>query len=377
MVVIPVSFMFSFSLVILLIWVLMSKDHEIGFLPKVTLAVLAIQSILIGLRWTYSYTEWTLIQALLAALIPALVLTCLLQLVSARASRQPIERLILHCVPALLILLSPFLDLPVTDFVIIGVFLGYGGALVYIGSKSDMEWRDRVPFRSVLHTNAAFLIAGTGLLLSAFVDIAVSYDMSRNAGLLAPRIVGIANVAVLLLLAGAIVLVIRYMPPHSDAGIPDSDPVAEETLPRRENRQLMQQTLAQMERALIDRRLYRDPDLSLNSLSRKLVIPSRRISTSVNSLRAMNVSQYINLFRITEAIYLLENTDCPITGVMFDVGFNTKSNFNREFRRIVGINPRDWRKERSVPQNKLIDNLRIELQNSGAAKGGNTAGIRT
>ena len=62
MVVIPVSFMFSFSLVILLIWALMSKDHEIGFLPKVTLAILAIQSILIGLRRTYSYTEWILIR---------------------------------------------------------------------------------------------------------------------------------------------------------------------------------------------------------------------------------------------------------------------------------------------------------------------------
>ena len=172
------------------------------------------------------------------------------------------------------------------------------------------------------------------------------------------------------LLAGAIVFVIRHMPPRgAEEVLPpvtESDPAADGTPPRQEDRQLMQQTLAQMERALIDRKLYRDPDLSLNSLSRKLVIPSRRMSTCVNSLRAMNVSQYINLFRITEAVYLLENTDCPITDVIFDVGFNTKSNFNREFRRIVGMSPRDWRKEQGVPQNNLVDNLRVDLQNTFA-----------
>ena len=28
---------------------------------------------------------------------------------------------------------------------------------------------------------------------------------------------------------------------------------------------------------------------------------------------------------------------------MFDVGFSTKSNFNREFRRVTGMSPRQWR----------------------------------
>ena len=73
MVTIPISFLFSFSAGILLIWTLMSKDRTIGFLPKATLAVLAVQSILVGLRWGYAYTEWVLIQATLAALIPPLV----------------------------------------------------------------------------------------------------------------------------------------------------------------------------------------------------------------------------------------------------------------------------------------------------------------
>jgi len=32
---------------------------------------------------------------------------------------------------------------------------------------------------------------------------------------------------------------------------------------------------------------------------------------------------------------------------MFASGFNTKSNFNREFLRVIGASPRDWLKSRA------------------------------
>jgi AraC-like DNA-binding protein len=31
-----------------------------------------------------------------------------------------------------------------------------------------------------------------------------------------------------------------------------------------------------------------------------------------------------------------------VTNAMLSSGFNTKSNFNREFLRVTGTNPRDW-----------------------------------
>ena len=87
--------------------------------------------------------------------------------------------------------------------------------------------------------------------------------------------------------------------------------------------------------------LFRDADLNL--LARKAGMPARRISTAVNRLRAKNVSQYINEFRIAKARRLLTETDEPVTRIMFDAGFQTKSTFNREFRRVTGMSPMAWR----------------------------------
>ena len=84
-------------------------------------------------------------------------------------------------------------------------------------------------------------------------------------------------------------------------------------------------------------------------LARRAGIPARRISGAINRLTDMNVSQYVNDHRIREACRLLRETDHAVTAVMFEAGFQTKSNFNREFARMNGENPTQFRKRR-VPQ---------------------------
>ena len=82
---------------------------------------------------------------------------------------------------------------------------------------------------------------------------------------------------------------------------------------------------------------------SRTRLARRAGVPARRISSAVNRLRSANVSQYINGYRIAEACRLLRETDEPVTRIMFYAGFQTKSNFNREFLRVTGMSPRAWR----------------------------------
>ena len=91
-------------------------------------------------------------------------------------------------------------------------------------------------------------------------------------------------------------------------------------------------------------KLYRDPDLTLNRLSRRLGIPSRRISIAINRTLGRNVPQVVNEYRVGEAVRLLIETDLSITTVMFECGFQTKSNFNREFTRVTGTTPSDYRR---------------------------------
>ena len=51
----------------------------------------------------------------------------------------------------------------------------------------------------------------------------------------------------------------------------------------------------------------------------------------------------MNEHRIADACTLLSETDKTVTDIMFDVGFQTKSNFDREFRRVTDMTPVQWR----------------------------------
>jgi AraC-like DNA-binding protein len=53
--------------------------------------------------------------------------------------------------------------------------------------------------------------------------------------------------------------------------------------------------------------------------------------------------EYLNSTRITEACRLLIETDDSVTKIAFHVGFNNLSNFNRQFRNLKGLSPREYR----------------------------------
>ena len=94
--------------------------------------------------------------------------------------------------------------------------------------------------------------------------------------------------------------------------------------------------------------LFLDPDLTLARLSRRLRLPAKRLSATINRATGENVSRYVNGFRIRRACERLKAGD-SVTAAMLNSGFNTKSNFNREFLRILGAAPSDWlAKEREL-----------------------------
>lgn len=56
-----------------------------------------------------------------------------------------------------------------------------------------------------------------------------------------------------------------------------------------------------------------------------------------------SVVQYINEVRISEACQRLLIEDKPITEICFEVGFNNISNFNRRFKQVKEMTPREFR----------------------------------
>ena len=62
-------------------------------------------------------------------------------------------------------------------------------------------------------------------------------------------------------------------------------------------------------------------------------------------LKNMKISplDFINHFRIRMASALLSSTDASILDISLRVGYETLSSFNRHFKKITGLSPREWR----------------------------------
>lgn len=55
-------------------------------------------------------------------------------------------------------------------------------------------------------------------------------------------------------------------------------------------------------------------------------------------------TQMVNEFRITYASRLLRDEHMSIAAISFESGFNNLSHFNKQFRQITGVSPREYRK---------------------------------
>jgi len=105
--------------------------------------------------------------------------------------------------------------------------------------------------------------------------------------------------------------------------------------------------MAALNTLLTEKRIYTDNNLTLARVARRLSVPVRDVSNAINRLTGENFSRYINGFRILHAQRALLETQLPITEVMFDAGFVSKSSFNTEFRRVVGQTPSQFRAQKA------------------------------
>jgi AraC-like DNA-binding protein len=169
-------------------------------------------------------------------------------------------------------------------------------------------------------------------------------DFAWYDGLQAPRLVALSQAILLPFICLAILYSGKKMPAAAETPlIPPADVQSVEL-----DSDLV--TLCEkLERRLTEQQLFLNSDLTLDLLARKWVIPARQISRAVNAVRGCNVSQWINGFRIHYAQHLLLTTDAPVTSIMLDAGFATKSNFNREFVRISGVSPTEFRRAAGNP----------------------------
>lgn len=86
-------------------------------------------------------------------------------------------------------------------------------------------------------------------------------------------------------------------------------------------------------------------ELSLNLLSQKLYISSCHLSHQFKQVTGFTLTDYIQMTRIRNVQSLLINTDISIAQAAISCGFFSFSQFNRAFRKHIGMSPSQYRKQ--------------------------------
>jgi AraC-like DNA-binding protein len=323
---VPLLLFGTVSLTCVVIAMLAARDHanRTSLIFVLLVAIYAVQSLLLSLRWGYGFEDVGLGIAALAPVLPVCAYVAYLTL----TERPKVGWLWLSViVVANWVVLTAFQDL--ADISIFVTYIGLGTALMLRARKgSDAMVLARMG--RVEHTIRAMFLTGVALVASGLVDLFLLIDFIKTGGQNVGLSVTLAQSG-FLLCVGAAALVGRM----EVADETDTSTDRQDSLPDAAD--------ADVHRRLTDLfvkdTLHRDTELNLRRLSRKLGLPDRTVSRAINRIKNQSVSQFVNTFRINDACKMLSQTDQSVLQVSLAARFLTKSNFNREFLRVTGLIP--------------------------------------
>jgi len=96
---------------------------------------------------------------------------------------------------------------------------------------------------------------------------------------------------------------------------------------------------------LQEEKIYEDPELTLTQVAKQLQSNPSFISMVVNRGFGLNFNDFINQFRIEAVKEMLkkgEHKKQTLLGIAYECGFNSKATFNRAFKKVTGLTPKEW-----------------------------------
>ncbi len=111
--------------------------------------------------------------------------------------------------------------------------------------------------------------------------------------------------------------------------------------------------LSNDEQAVLDRlaalfekeKVYQEPELGRAELARELGVGEATLSRIVNIHYGKTIPQILNDYRVQDAQRLLRETDVPINNVFAESGFSSITTFNRVFKELTGVSPKEFRSD--------------------------------
>jgi AraC-like DNA-binding protein len=322
----PISFITGLLLLFFLLraW-LGGRTHP---MLLILLAACSAQSILIDLHQFYQLSWLRPVQPVTAAMLPSL---SYLAFVSSTQRRLLWHCDLWHVLPVGFVVFCVLLFPQALDTAIPAVFLIYGTALLH----SLHQGGDSLIFTQLDSDNIPLRLwqfIATALLVSSLGEIVINLAHASGHGTWQPMILSALSSLTLLAL-GALALS-PHLHLENDAKETTLDAPIQPS-------EAATKLVARLQTLLKNDPLFLDPDLTLSRLARRPQVPVKELSKAINQLCGENVSRFVNRHRIAHACGLLKQGH-SVTGAMFDSGFQTKSNFNREFLRLKGCTSQIW-----------------------------------
>jgi AraC-like DNA-binding protein len=91
---------------------------------------------------------------------------------------------------------------------------------------------------------------------------------------------------------------------------------------------------------------YLEPSLKITEIADRLSIPAKSLSQSINQNLNKNFFDFVNSYRVEEAkkrILKSNGNAITILEILYDSGFNSKTAFNRAFKKHTGLTPTQFK----------------------------------
>jgi len=175
------------------------------------------------------------------------------------------------------------------------------------------------------------------ILLIFSISLAITFVQYLGEKQVFPILLFLLNILTIFLLARILLRALRQPMFQTVRNAPAHRPSAKEIETVQEG----------VEKLLEEKKLYMNPQLTVTDLADELGVSKRIISYTINNSMAENFYDLINQYRIKEAQrILMENRDSKFTvlELLYQVGYNSKSSFNTQFRKKTGMTPSEFRR---------------------------------